>query len=192
VGDHRGRGDPGAPAACDIPARDTAGAGHGARRARIINTLIGGTLALLAARFLWPISERDLFPTSARAALVAARDHLALVITNQDAHPRAQARSEVGLALLNAETSLNRWLSEVRRRASDLEAPATHIAHVRHLSATTPALGELAPPDQCRADAPFFAAVATTLDDIVACVDERRAPPALPPLESLATSARGA
>lgn len=153
---------------------------------RIINTLIGGALALVAARFLWPISERDLFPTSARAALVAARDHLALVVASEDPTRRAAARREVGLALLNAETSLNRWLTEVRRRAVDLEAPLALIAHVRHLSAATLALGALSTPEQCARTSPFFDAVTRCLDDLVAAVDEQRVPHALPPLEALA------
>ncbi len=157
---------------------------------RIVNTLIGGALALVAARFLWPISERDLFPTTARAALVAAREHLALVVSSDDPHRRAHVRREVGLALLNAETSLNRWLAEVKRRAADLEAPLALIAHVRHLSAATLTLGELSTPAQCARSSAFFDAVADTLDDLVAAVDERRLPLSLPSLESLAGPAR--
>ena len=157
---------------------------------RIINTLIGGALALIAARFLWPVSERDLFLTSARAAVVAARDHMALVVASDDPMRRAAARREVGLALLNAETSLNRWLTEVRRRAVDLEAPIALIAHIRHLSAATLALGELSTPEQCARTPAFFEAVMRCLDDLITAIDERREPMPLPPLESLAASAR--
>ncbi len=147
---------------------------------RIVNTLIGGAIALLAARFLWPISERDLFPDSARAALLAARDHLRVVTQDDRPTTRTNARREVGLALLNAETSLNRWLAEVRRRAVTLEAPIALVAHVRHLSAATLALGELTTPAMCAQGTPFFEAVDAVLSELAGLTDDDAKPQATP------------
>ncbi len=160
---------------------------------RIVNTLIGGALALLAARFLWPISERDLFPTSARAVLLAARDHLRVVTRDDQVAARTHARREVGLALLNAETSLNRWLAEVQRRAATLEAPIALVAQVRHLSAATLALGELTTPAMCAQSAAFFEAVDGVLSELAARAGDeagtRDTPSPLPALEASITGA---
>ncbi|MFO0750075.1 MAG: FUSC family protein [Myxococcota bacterium] len=141
---------------------------------RVVDTLIGGGLALLGARLLWPVSERDLFPATAAAALRTLRAELWSLARATQAEPEHRARREVGLAILNAEASLQRWLAEVRRRPSELEAQMAFVAYMRQLAAASLALGRVG-------DAPeaLRRAIDERLGELEAAVSARVAPPPL-------------
>lgn len=135
---------------------------------RVVDTLVGGGVALLGARLLWPVSERDWFPATAATALRTLRRSL-WVIGSTDA-----ARRELGVAILNAEASLQRWLAEVERRPSELEAQMTLVAFMRRLAAAALALGHVTSPP-----ATLVAAADATLLDLEGAVADRRPPAAL-------------
>lgn len=155
---------------------------------RVVNTLIGGGLALAAARFLWPVSERDLFPAASRAALRALERHFAAVAEARPEPERDRARREIGLALLNAEASIQRWLAEVRRSAATLEAPVAAVAHMRHLAAAIVALGAHAPSEAAdlAAARPILDRLGVALGDLDDAVEHGAPPARLPDLADLA------
>ncbi|HYH83321.1 MAG TPA: FUSC family protein [Longimicrobium sp.] len=111
---------------------------------RIVNTLIGGLLALVAARVLWPAPEGETF----RARLTEAVRALAVyvrVATRRHAHAATraeadEARRAAGLAVLNAEESLQLVLWEGRRDRTG-EAGMAALAYVRRAAEATNALG---------------------------------------------------
>ena len=113
---------------------------------RVLNTLLGGALALVGSRLLWPSPERDRFPAYAAAALRANASYLRSVFDRYDdrSHESStamrDARRAIGLATVNAEESLQRALSEVHGRGEALAPALTLVAYVRRFTATVAAL----------------------------------------------------
>ncbi len=103
---------------------------------RVINTLIGAGIALLSSRLLFPISERDQFrPLMAKTV----HDLRALLAVAALPPPRAkgalrQARTDLGLALLNAEASYQRLLTESSILPDESEALLTLLLYTHRLS----------------------------------------------------------
>ncbi|HEX6630367.1 MAG TPA: FUSC family protein, partial [Gemmatimonadaceae bacterium] len=134
---------------------------------RVVNTLIGGGLALAGAWLLWPSREGHLFGRTTADALAAARDHLRCVAElwtarGDEAEQRlARGRSRAGLAALNAEASLERLLSEWPTRAARLEAAYARIVYLRRLIVATTGLAAVRLLPGAEADA---AHVATFVD----------------------------
>ena len=113
---------------------------------RVMNTLLGGALALGGARFLWPSPERKRFPTYAAAALAASSDYIAYVIAHYDDRSDAAGeemralRRAVGLATVNAEESLQRALGEAHGDTRTLTPALTFLAYTRRSTASVAAL----------------------------------------------------
>lgn len=113
---------------------------------RVVNTLLGGVLALLGARLLWPAPEWQRFPTFMAAGLRANRDYLCTVVRffadRSDAageHMRA-GRRDAALAAINAEESFQRLMSEHGGK-TDLLAPLmTFLTYVRRFTVSIAAL----------------------------------------------------
>ncbi len=103
---------------------------------RMVDTLIGGAIALVAARLLWPSWERHRFPEELSLAL-----HLSAGWIREmgRAGPHATAseiaRRQTGIAVSNAEASLQRLLSEVWTRAEDLEPLLALTVYLRRMHA---------------------------------------------------------
>ncbi|HET9982353.1 MAG TPA: FUSC family protein [Longimicrobiales bacterium] len=117
--------------------------------ARIEDTLIGGMIALGAILLLWPTRERDRFPDALAAALRALRRHVGLAVDGLRGGPvdparLAAVRRQVGLALINAEASTQRFVTEA---AGDpgLEAALAAVTFARRLAASVTALVTMAP-----------------------------------------------
>ncbi|HET7230389.1 MAG TPA: FUSC family protein [Longimicrobium sp.] len=111
---------------------------------RMVNTLIGGALALLAAKVLWPAPEglafRGRLATAIRALAAYVR-----VATRRHAHAATRAETDdarraAGLAVLNAEESLQLVLWEARRDRTG-EAGMAALAYVRRAAEAANALG---------------------------------------------------
>jgi uncharacterized membrane protein YccC len=84
---------------------------------RIVNTLIGGAIALAAASFLWPRSEHKSLAAALATALRKNAGYLEAIARLHGAPMEERRelrgwRRDVGLALIDAETSLERLLSE--------------------------------------------------------------------------------
>lgn len=111
---------------------------------RMVNTLIGGALALVAARVLWPAPEGLAFRGRLAAAIRALAEYVR-VATRRHAHAATRAEADAarraaGLAVLNAEESLQLVLWEGRRDRAG-EAGMAALAYVRRAAEAANALG---------------------------------------------------
>jgi uncharacterized membrane protein YccC len=158
---------------------------------RIVNTLLGGALALVGARLLWPTPEWNRFPSYMAASLRANRDYLHAVIERfADRTPLAgralrEARRQSGLAVANADESFQRLLGEHRGADAELAPLMTFLTYTRRLTASTAALAvsrHTADPGAEPALRRFAEVAEQVLDDLRTAVEEHRAPAPLPPL----------
>ncbi|WNG36265.1 FUSC family protein [Archangium violaceum] len=156
---------------------------------RIINTLIGGALALAGTWFLWERPEKELFPAQLAAALRANREYFRQVFSTWLGDSKGQeptfgeARRKVGLATINAETSFQRLLSEPRRRTEPLEPLMTLLAYTRRFSAAVIAFSthHERGPERLRATLERFAMkTEQVLEDLAGAVAQGRAPEPMP------------
>lgn len=113
---------------------------------RVLNTLLGASLALLGSRLLWPRPEWIRFPAYAAAVLRENADFLRTVVRDFDdrsevatARMRA-ARRRAGLAVINAEESFQRLMGEHRGGAEGLAPLLTFLTYARRLGASIAAL----------------------------------------------------
>ncbi|MCY1016410.1 FUSC family protein [Pyxidicoccus sp. MSG2] len=150
---------------------------------RIVNTLLGGALALVCSRLLWPSPEHLRFPEQVATALRADGDYLRQVAAaRSDAEPAVrEARRRMGLALLSAEASFQRVLSEWKGPAQQLEPVMALLTYARRLTSAVTALstggrGPGAPDLE-----PMARYTAAVLDEVASAVEQRRAPAPLPP-----------
>ncbi|HEU4587808.1 MAG TPA: FUSC family protein [Gemmatimonadales bacterium] len=166
---------------------------------RILNTVLGGALALLGARLLWPSPESGRVANYFAAATRANREYLRRVAERFGDRSGASgewlraARRDAGLAVINAEESFQRLLAETRGPVESLAPLITFLTYSRRLTASIAALALArfapdAPPPE--AIAPFAEHAAAVLDDIARALVERRPPAPLPPLHE--SSAVGA
>jgi uncharacterized membrane protein YccC len=169
---------------------------------RIGNTLVGGALAMLGTWLLWPSPEAKRLPEYLAEVLEAMRGYLADVIARFDDRSDAAgaairgSRRRVGLAILNADESLERALTEQRGRADDLTPAMTLVTYARRFTASIAALAlsrhSVAPVSAGALEA-FASAMDLALADLAAALAEGRPPrpfdpmaepadPTLPPL----------
>jgi uncharacterized membrane protein YccC len=155
---------------------------------RILNTVLGGGLALVGSRVLWPTPESERTPAYLAASFRAMRGYLGEVVARFDDRGEAagralrSARRNVGLAILNAEESLQRSLGEHRGPPEELTPMMTITTYTRRLAASIAALGLSrhsidAPPRDTLAS--LAVAVDATLDDLAGALEEGRDPAAL-------------
>jgi uncharacterized membrane protein YccC len=102
---------------------------------RVINTLLGATVSLLCTRLLWPISEREQFRPLIGQALAELEALLRISAAPQvSAAALQEARRKTGLALLNAEASYQRLLTESGLAPGETEALLTLLLYVHRLA----------------------------------------------------------
>lgn len=148
-------------------------------RVRIVNTLIGGAIALVAADILWPRSERKQLPAAVAAALRTNARYLEAIARlcgapMSERHELRGHRRDVGLALINAETALERLLSEHGRDDTLGEAAAALTLYSRRLAIS---LASLSTAKVDAAPLRTFAARANdALEKIAQAVEKRSAP----------------
>ena len=113
---------------------------------RVENTLLGGVLALLGARLLWPAPEWARLPAYMATALRANRDYLRTVVSSfadrSDAAGRLmrERRRDAALATLNAEESFQRLMGEHGGRAGTLAPVMSFLTYVRRFTVSIAAL----------------------------------------------------
>ncbi len=156
---------------------------------RVMNTLLGGALALAGGRFLWPSPERTRYPTYAATELRANSAYLRRVIESYDDRSyragesmRAMRRA-VGLATVNAEESLQRALTEAHGDERKLAPALTFLTYTRRFTASTAALAisrHVSAAAASDAMTPFLQAAEPVLDDCASALEEWRAPLPLP------------
>ena len=144
---------------------------------RMVNTLIGGALALGAAKVLWPAPEglafRGRLATAIRALAAYVR-----VATRRHAHAATRAETDdarraAGLAVLNAEESLQLVLWEGRRDRTG-EAGMAALAYVRRAAEAANALGyaQASRPDQSAHVATFGEQAERALETLADGLDQ--------------------
>ena len=108
---------------------------------RMLSSLAGGGLALLAAQFFWPSWEREKFPTLIAAAVRANRRYLEIIgrrlaeglpLTGPAIHRKREAER----ANSRASASVQRLLSEPSRRQKDVERAAALNAYNQRITRT--------------------------------------------------------
>jgi uncharacterized membrane protein YccC len=158
---------------------------------RIVNTLIGGALAMLGTWLLWPSPEAKRMPEYLAEVLAAMRAYLADVIARFDDRSDAAGvalrarRRRVGLAILNAEESLERLLSERRGRANDLTPAMTLVTYARRFTASIAALAlsrHSVASVPAGALEPFASGMDQALADLTATLMDGRPPRPLDPI----------
>lgn len=106
---------------------------------RVINTLVGGAVALLGAHFLWPSWERKRLPQVIADMLQRDANYLRAVAASADPALTLAARRECGLCHANADASLQRLLAEPHDPAR-VEPVMALIAMSRRLTGAITAL----------------------------------------------------
>ncbi len=152
---------------------------------RILNTVLGGGLALAGSQLLWPSPESERLPAYLAQTITALRKYLALVIQRFDdrsedaSRALREARRQVGLAILNAEESFQRLLGEHRGPAEALAPAMTLLTYTRRFTASIAALAlsrHSVDAVQAEALAPFAQAADAALADVAAALAAGRAP----------------
>jgi uncharacterized membrane protein YccC len=156
---------------------------------RVINTLLGGALALAGSRLLWPSPEKTRLPGFMAAALRANRDYLDRVVTLFDDRSEIagrtlrEARRRIGLATVNAEESFQRLLGESSGSGGRLASAMTFLTYTRRLTASIAALA-LARHTELHASGETLRAFTETatsvLADLADSVETGREPAPLP------------
>lgn len=151
---------------------------------RVLDTLVGGALGLAGSRLLWPSAGREYLRGQIAASLDALREYARAVVAHAGQPGRrasaalADARRHVGLAAINAETSFQWLLAEVRGSDRRVEAVMAYLTFARRLGAALTALASAA--DSDLAARSWLTAIAEPADavlaDLAAAVREGRAP----------------
>ncbi len=110
-------------------------------RTRIVDTLVGGGLALAGALTLWPTRELERMPALVAAVLQADREYLAATLRRASQSATVAARRRIGLAAANAEAALQRLLGEAHPSAR-VEPVMALLAYARRISASITSLRE--------------------------------------------------
>jgi uncharacterized membrane protein YccC len=155
---------------------------------RVMHTLLGGTLALVGSRLLWPSPERSRLPGYLAAALRANRDYLRSVVAHFADRSEAAgetiraARRRIGLATVNAEESFQRLLAELEGPAAELSPVMTFLTYTRRLTASTAALAlaRHSTPAEEASLTPFARRATEVLTDLADAVEQDRRPEPLP------------
>lgn len=119
--------------------------------ARAGAALLGGCIALVAA-LVFPSREEKRLSAALRATVAAVRSYAEVVVSAQLAGQASSpdvvaARREVGIALGNAETSLERLLAEPLRSPTEAQEAMLLVTHARRLAAAFTTLdAERVPP----------------------------------------------
>jgi uncharacterized membrane protein YccC len=161
---------------------------------RITNTLLGGALAFAANALLWPSRERVHFPAHAATAMAALRAYVGEVVaaliegSPAPSSTVAAARRRFGLAVNNADASLQRLLAESRGHPEALEPAMTLLLYMRRFTATLAALAttRMVASGIGRDDLPLAEPVDRILADLEDALRTRRAPAPMPDLDALA------
>ena len=159
-------------------AEASAGGAH-LTRVRILNTLLGGALALLGALTLWPTRELDRMPALIAAVLRANLAYLKAILRREQ--PAAAARRQIGLAAANAEAALQRLTGEAPP-AGRLEPLMALVALARRLSASITALAS--EPEDAARTGPLEEGLRALAD----AAEAGEAPASLPPFDESGAS----
>jgi uncharacterized membrane protein YccC len=153
-------------------------------RTRIINTLLGGAVALCSAALLWPSWESQRRPLLLRTLLETLRAYLRTVTARRPQPELLAARRNLGLAVAQVEASLQRAFSEPGSTDAELEPILALVALARRFAGTATALDEAlggeAGSGMSAADAATVSALDAALAEMAEAASAGRAPATFP------------
>ncbi|NBD08791.1 FUSC family protein [Corallococcus silvisoli] len=159
---------------------------------RSLGVLIAGTLALLGTWTLWPSPERRRFPDAAASALRADGKYLQQLATHRSGTEPAvnEERRRLDQALLEAESSFQRLMTEYRGPPQHLEPGMALLTYTRRFALAVTALGTGRFEDRTTSVLPQQLAqrASDSLELLARALQERREPPPLPSLALPRTS----
>jgi uncharacterized membrane protein YccC len=151
---------------------------------RVVNTMLGGVIALAASRLLWPVHE---LATYARQLADLLRELRALlVVVTAEVDPTApewrravdDARRRFGVAVTNAEATMQRLITEGSPNPQRVEAAMTITTYGRRIASTLSALAEARARDAVGIPPSVAPKLMSQLDAAIASLDGSG--PALP------------
>jgi uncharacterized membrane protein YccC len=158
---------------------------------RAANTLLGGVIALAAAQLLWPVHELSTYPRQIADLLRELRAMLAAATGPADpASPQWKravddARRRFGVAVTNAEATMQRLITEDSPNPRRAEAAMTISVYGRRMASTLSALAESRLRDAAEMPSGESSRMLAELDSMIAPLDGAAPPLAL---ESMASA----
>lgn len=160
---------------------------------RILDTLLGGGLALLGGYLLFPSWERQRLPAQILKTIQAELVYFQHVIDAYNApapntHPLHAAHCQAELQNANLATAVQRLLSEPRHLRGDVEPVMSLVVYTRSFSNSvttlTEHLREFSGQRQLPGMKAFADAIANVLENLVDALQERISPQPLPTLDT--------
>ncbi|MBN8466413.1 FUSC family protein [Corallococcus exiguus] len=159
---------------------------------RSLGVLIAGALALVGSWTLWPSPERRRFPDAAASALRADGKYLQQLVTHRSGTEPAvnEERRRLDQALLEAESSFQRLMTEYRGPPGHLEPGMALLTYARRFALAVTALGTGRFDGRTSTVLPQQLAqrASDSLEQLASALQERREPPPLPALALPRTS----
>ncbi|MBA2685079.1 MAG: FUSC family protein [Gemmatimonadaceae bacterium] len=115
---------------------------------RVVNTLLGGAIALAASQLLWPSHEIATYASQLATLVRELRAQLVLVTGANDSPSfdwRARAnevRRPFGIAVTNAEATIQRLITEDAPKPHRVESAMSVLAYGRRMASTMSAMAE--------------------------------------------------
>ena len=115
---------------------------------RVVNTVLGGIIAFAASQLLWPAQEFATYPTQLAGVLRELRTLLTVVTSDANGSSPSErgvvdeARRHFGLAVTNAEATLQRLMTEAPANPLRVEASMTVTTYGRRMASTLIAIAE--------------------------------------------------
>lgn len=154
---------------------------------RVANALLGGAIALFASQLLWPARETATYAPQLAALLRMLRAQL-LAVTGAGEPSLAawriaadEARRHVGVAVSNAEATMQRLITEDAPSAQRVEAAMTLLTYSRRIASTLSALAAARASGELMTLDDEGAALAAQLDSLVTSLEGSEAAAASAP-----------
>ncbi|HEV7704793.1 MAG TPA: FUSC family protein [Gemmatimonadaceae bacterium] len=144
---------------------------------RVVNTILGGIVAFAASQLLWPTHELSAYPSQLASVI---RDLRALLgIVSRETGPTSpqwrtdtdEARRRFGLAVTNAEATMQRLITEDSANPLRVEAAMTVTTYGRRMASTLAAIAEARTRDSLAMPASDTAQLIAGLDVMVASLE---------------------
>jgi uncharacterized membrane protein YccC len=152
---------------------------------RVVNTIFGAILALIASQLLWPMRELATYSNQLAGVLRELRAMLVIVTSEENAgtpewrRGADEARRSFGLAVTNAEATMQRLITEDSANPHRVEAAMTVTTYSRRMASTLAAIAEASARDSLGFRTSAAPGIVTELDAIITALEGTA--PALPP-----------
>jgi uncharacterized membrane protein YccC len=157
------------------------------------NTVLGGVIALAAAQLLWPVHELATYARQLADLFRELRALLAAVMGDADPTTTEwkrtvdDARRRFGVAVTNAEATMQRLITEDSPNPRRVEAAMTVTTYGRRMASTLSALAEARARDAAAVASADSSAMLAQLDLAIASLESSEARPAPDFLASIET-----